>query len=185
MLGKGRQLPLLLVIPHIQVSHSRVLSPIATRGHSCSTQQHGTAFSIPPTPPRDPSGADSQEARARAPPPHPHSVPATLYCGGLPEEGTEPKDQSFRAQQNGLALGSTPPPAPPQMWPILRKGAQPGFDSRRGAGFSARVQGGGRRRCGADGARAIRRPSPPRPPRTCVRFTGPPGPLPLVAPSLS
>lgn len=147
-----------------------------------TTARDSIFHSPPPHPATPPALTPRKPERVRRPHTRTRSPP---HCTVAAFRRNRPKDQSFRAQQNGLALGSTPPPAPPQMWPILRKGAQPGFDSRRGAGFSARVQGGGRRRCGAGGARAIRRPSPPRPPRTCVRFTGPPGPLPLVAPSLS
>lgn len=143
---------------------------------------HNSAWEPTAVAPGKPEPERSRDSR--------HSVPAGPGAFGLPEEETTGSITSQQKLRCG-PLGK----GPTRMWPILRNRAHPGFDSRRGAGFSASVQGGGPRRCGAGGARATRRPTlpagfpaprPPRPPRTCVRFTGPRGPAaPLAAPSLS
>ena len=170
-----------LLPSHLQAGLSLQSTPLgATRGHSCSTQQCRRADSA--VAPGKPEPERSRDSR--------HSVPAGPGAFGLPEEETTGSITSQQKLRCG-PLGK----GPTRMWPILRNHAHPGFDSRRGAGFSASVQGGGPRRCGAGGARATRRPTlpagfpaprPPRPPRTCVRFTGPRGPAaPLAAPSLS
>lgn len=74
-----------------------------------TTARDSIFHSPPPHPATPPALTPRKPERVRRPHTRTRSPP---HCTVAAFRRNRPKDQSFRAQQNGLALGSTPPPRP-------------------------------------------------------------------------